>query len=240
MLSVLDDVRFRVPLYTQAEAARYLDMPPTTFRSWARGYTNTPAGRPAVHGGPLITHVGVAHPHAASIPFIGLAEGMFLSALRSANVPMQEIRPALDLVRERLGLRYALASRRLYVSGAKLLWEIAEEDELARDERRKLVVLRDGQYVFREVVEQHMKNISYDADDQYAARIELPGYEVAVIAAEPGVNFGRPYFTATGTPLFVVAGRLRAGESVGEVADDFGIPEDHVAEVAERVEREVA
>lgn len=238
-----EDARFNVPIYTQTEAARYLNMPPQTFRSWAQGYTNTFPNRPPVHGDPLITHIGKRHSPRPSIPFIGLAEGMFLSALRRADVPMQQIRPVLELVRERLGVEHALASERLHLLGAQLLWEVSEDNALDREERRearKLIVLKDGQYVFREVVEQYMKNIHYDPGDQYAERVELPGYEVARIAAEPGVNFGRPYFTATGTPLYVVVGRLRAGETREEVADDFGLPEDHVAEAAERFDLEVA
>jgi uncharacterized protein (DUF433 family) len=61
---------------------------------------------------------------------------------------------------------------------------------------------------------------------------------VARISVLPGVNFGRPFFTETGTPLYVVVGDLRAGESVADVADDYGLPEDQVAEVHERIERE--
>lgn len=245
MSAVAEDVRFEVPLYTQTEAAHYLDMPPSTFRSWARGYHNTFPDRPPVHGEPLITYAGEPHSPQPSIPFIGLAEGMFLSALRSADVPMQKIRPALELVRERLGIRYALASQRLYVHGAELLFEVIESDELEREgrrEARKLIVLKNGQYVFREVVDRHMKRISYDTEgrEKYANRVELPGYEVARLAVKPEVNFGQPYFTATGTPLYVVSGRLRSGEPVDEIADDFGLPEDQVAEVSERVERGAA
>jgi hypothetical protein len=31
-------VRFDVPLYTLTEAARYLDVPPSTLTAWAKGY----------------------------------------------------------------------------------------------------------------------------------------------------------------------------------------------------------
>ncbi|MGA5703387.1 DUF433 domain-containing protein [Peterkaempfera bronchialis] len=233
--------RFDIPLYTQADAARYLDMPPTTFRSWARGYRHAFPDRPPVQGAALITSVGVPGGAQPSIPFIGLAEGMFLSALRRARIPMQQIRPALELVRDRLGVEHALASKNLYLCGADLLYQISEEDTLGQENRRearKLIVLKNGQYVFREVVEQYLQHIHYD--ERYADRLTLPGYEVATIAAEPEVNFGRPYFTATGTPLHVVTGRLHAGETVEDVADDFDLPEEHVAEVAERYGREAA
>ena len=91
--------------------------------------------RPEFRGGP-------------SIPFIGLAEGMFLSALRRAGMPLQQIRPALDLVRTKLGVEHALASRRLWMAGAQLLWEVSTADDVDADTRhgaRDLIVLRDGQ-----------------------------------------------------------------------------------------------
>ncbi|WP_415941447.1 DUF433 domain-containing protein [Streptomyces sp. 067-1] len=241
-----EDVRFSVPLYTQKEAARYLDMAPRTFGNWARGYRTTFPDRPQVVGSPLITYIGSPHSSHPSIPFIGLAEGMFLSALRRAQVPLQKIRPALELVRRRIGVEHALASRRLYVAGADLLYEIG--DDLGGEDKRetrKLIVLKDGQYVFREVIDGFLTRIGYDdAGDGpgggYARRIDLPGYEVAELSILPDVNFGRPFFTATGTPLYVVTDDLRAGEPVKDVADDYGLPVDQVTEVQERIGREAA
>lgn len=239
MASRCDDVRFSVPLYTQTEAARYLDMAPSTFRAWARGYRNRFPDRPDVVGEPMITSIGAPTSTRPSIPFIGLAEGVFLAALRRADMPMQRIRPALELVRERLGVDYALASRKLFVSGAELLYEVTDDlgGRDRQDAKKKLIVLRDGQYVFREVVERHMKQIRYDEDDGagYAASLTLPGYEVADLSVRPGINFGRPYFTKTGTPLHVVRGQLRAGETPEDIAYDFDIPSDEVAEVSDRM-----
>ena len=50
-----DDDRFVVPLYSSAEAARHLDVPTSTFRSWAHGYRKQPKDRPAVVGEPIVT-----------------------------------------------------------------------------------------------------------------------------------------------------------------------------------------
>ena len=44
--------RFDTPLYTVAEAARYLDVPPSTLATWAHGYVRRPPGRAEVHGPP--------------------------------------------------------------------------------------------------------------------------------------------------------------------------------------------
>ena len=234
-MTVVADVRFAVPLYSSREAAGYLGVPATTFASWVKGYRRDFAHRPPVEGAPLATGLPPEVPGGPTIPFGGLAEGMFLSALRRAGIPLQQIRPMLDLVRTKLGIEHALASRRLYVVGAQLLWEVSTEDDVDEEVRhtaRDLIVLRDGQYVFRQVIEQYLRQITYD--DEYARRLELPRYEVAHIVTDPEVNFGKPYFAHSGTPLAVVRDLLRAGETVADVAGDFGIPIDEVTEFAQR------
>lgn len=239
------DSRFTIPLYSQAETARYVDMPASTLRTWTQGYERRgrsphppnqktrSTGKRIVKGSPIVTYFSPRHPSDPTVPFVGLAESMFLSALRKAGVPLQQIRPALSLVQSRLGVSHALASRRLYVAGAQLLWEVAEEGELDSGARRALIVLRDGQYVFREVIERYLKRIDY-AEDGYANRVTLPGYEVADVVADPQINFGQPFFVSTGAPVQSVLSRIRAGEPMTEVADDFDLPTDQVAEVADR------
>jgi uncharacterized protein (DUF433 family) len=227
-----DDLRFSSPLYSQAEAARYVDMPATTLRDWAHS-TRGHDGRAMVTS---LRPTGAGQP---TVPFIGLAEAMFLSALRRAGVPMQQIRPALAMVEDRLGVAHALASRRLFVVGPQLLWEVSAEGELGADQRRALIVLKNGQYVFREVVDRYLRRIEY-ADDEYAARLRPPQYEVADVLIDPEINFGVPYFTRSGAPLYAVLSRLRAGERISEVAEDFDLPEDQVAEVADRAELSAA
>ena len=37
------DLRFEVPLYTPAEAAHAVDVPPSTFATWAKGLHPPPA-----------------------------------------------------------------------------------------------------------------------------------------------------------------------------------------------------
>lgn len=233
MTATAIDTRFTVPLYTSTEAAGYLDVPRPTFVRWTKGNRSEHLGASAVTS--LITAVPPEAPRGPTIPFGGLAEGMFLSGLRRAGVPMQQIRPALDLVRTELGVEHALASRRLYVAGVQLLWEVSSEprvDAGTTHSARDLIVLRDDQYVFRQVIVQYLRRITYD--DEYARSLVLPRYEVTEIVVNPDINFGQPYFTHGGTPLTDVRDLLRAGETVADVADDFGIPIDEVTEVAQR------
>lgn len=61
-------------------------------------------------------------------------------------------------------------------------------------------MLRNDQYVFREVVERYLRSITYDDSDGYARRVRLPEYEVAELVADPFINFGRPVFARRGAP----------------------------------------
>ena len=205
-------MRVAVPLYSSRAAVGYLDATVITFASWVKGYRRDFAHRPPVEGAPLVTGLPPEVVAARRSRSAASRKGMFLSALRRAGIPLQQIRPMLDLVRTKLGIEHALASRRLYVVGAQLLWEVSTEDDVDEEVRhtaRDLIVLRDGQYVFRQVIEQYLRQITYD--DEYARRLELPRYEVAHIVTDPEVNFGKPYFAHSGTPLAVVRDLLRAG-----------------------------
>ena len=70
-----DADRFHVPLYSVPEAAHYLGVPTSTFSTWAYGYVRRPAGRPEVTGAPVVTAIRSGGAGAATIPFVGLAEG---------------------------------------------------------------------------------------------------------------------------------------------------------------------
>ena len=189
-----------------------------------------------VVGRPLITYVPPTRAGDPSIPFVGLAEAAFLASLRAAGVPLQRIRPALELVRERLGVEHALASEQLYTDGADLLWEVTDRDEHTRAEAKKLVVLRDGQYVFRRIVEDRLRGIHYAADG-FADSLKLPDYEIATVIADPNINFGRPSFARNGAPVDVVVGQVHAGDPVEEVAEDFRLSVDEVTEAVFRADR---
>ena len=100
------------------------------------------------------------------MPFIGFAEAYVLSAFRRAGVPMQRIRPAVEVLSSGIGVEHALASKRLYTDGAEVLYDYAasEHDE----ELRGLTVVRTGQRQFAEVVRDYLKRITY-GDDGWAS-----------------------------------------------------------------------
>lgn len=216
----MDDVRFATPLYTLAEAARILDVPAATFQTWARGYIRRPAGRPPVVGRPIVTAFAPTG-RQASVPFVGLAEGFVLAAIRKQGVPLQRIRPALAALDKELGLEHVLASKRLYTDGAEVLFDYAEHSD--DPSARELVVVRHGQRVFSEVIESYLRRVTFAADG-WASRIRLPQYGRAEVIADPRFRFGQAAFVHGRATVTDVLERFWAGEGLDTLSEEFGVP----------------
>jgi uncharacterized protein (DUF433 family) len=217
--------RFRAPLYTVSEAARYLDVPATTLTTWTHGYRRYSADRPEVKGAPVLTALPTSGRRQPVIPFIGLAEGLVLTAMRRSGVPLQRIRPALAQLDAEFGLRHALASQRLYTDGAEVLFDYAEStsDQQVVSATRELVVVRNGQRVFNEVVQSYLRRLAFGPDG-YPKLIHLPAYEPADVVVDPARGFGQPIFARGGARLDDALALFRAGEPLDVVADEFGMP----------------
>lgn len=215
----MDDLRFTDALYTLTEAARTLDVPAATFQTWARGYERRPPGRPSVIGRPIVTSLPQSG-RSATVPFVGLAEGYVLAAIRRQGVPLQRIRPALAVLQEELGLEHALASERLYTDGAEVIFDYASH---ANDESaRELVVVRHGQRVFTELIDAYLRRVTF-ASDGWAQRIRLPQYEQAEVIADPRFGFGQPSFIHGRAKVSDVLERFWAGEDLKTLSVEFGV-----------------
>lgn len=95
------------------------------------------------------------------IPFIGLAEGAVLTAIRRSGVSMQRIRPALEHLDSQFAVAHALVSRRLYSDGAERLFGYPESADDAC-----------------------LRGLEFD-EQGYARLIRLPAYEIAEVVV-PG------------------------------------------------------
>jgi len=228
---MMTDIRFDTPLYTLAEAARALDVPASTFQTWARGYARNRPNSSVSKAEPIVTTLATG-PGERNVPFIGLAEGLVLAAIRRHGVPMQRIRPALDVLRRELGIDHALASRKLYTDGAEVLFDYANHvgDTPEGNTARELVVVRHGQRVFDEIVDSYLKRVTY-ADDGWAERIQLPQYRRAEVIADPRFSYGEPTFRVGRARISDALERFWAGEDLSAVAVEFGVPEEQLEDV---------
>jgi uncharacterized protein (DUF433 family) len=92
---------------------------------------------------------------------------------------------------------------------------------------RELVVVRNNQRVFAEVVELYLQRIDFAADG-YAQLIRLPQYRVSEVTVDPDHDFGRPRFAHGGSAVDNVIDLFHAGEPVDTVAEEFGLSRDEV------------
>lgn len=212
-----DDPRVAHPIFTLREAAGYLGVPQSTIHQWAR-----PADR-----SPLIT-VFPRQGRQATVPFVGFAEAYVLSAFRRAGVPLQRIRPAVEVLRGEIGIEHALASERLFTDGAEVLFDYAE----LRNEKDilDLVVVRTGQHQFSVLVRDYLQRITYGADG-WASEAQLPSYTQARVIVNPEVAFGLPIVTGAGARVEDLVDRFLAGDTLGDIATDFDITASEVEDV---------
>ncbi|MEA2493640.1 MAG: hypothetical protein QOJ29_1551, partial [Thermoleophilaceae bacterium] len=212
-----EDARVSRAIFTVREAAGYLGIPTSTLQRWARGADDEP----------LITTFD-AKGHEATVPFIGFAEAYVLSAFRKAGVPMQRIRPAIEALTSTIGVDHALASQKLYTDGAEVLFDYATKER--EDELIELTVVRTGQRQFTSVVKDYLKRIKYGSDG-WAEQVRLPIYEHVDVVVDPDRAFGLPIVVHGGARVEDLVGRFQAGDSIADIADDFGVKSAAVEDV---------
>ena len=222
-----DDLRVARPIFTLRETGGYLGVPKSTIHQWAR---------PADGRRPMIT-VSPQHGREATVPFIGFAEAFVLAAFRRAGVPLQRIRPAVDVLSREIGIEHALASEHLYTDGAEVLYDFASER--SDEDLLELVVLRTGQKQFSELIRDYLQRITY-GDDGWASQVELPIYGSAQVVVDPHVAFGLPLLTDGGARVEDLVDRFLAGDTINAIADDFGVPVGSVEDVIRVATRSAA
>ncbi len=213
------DELYTTPLYKQSEAAQLIGMPQSTLNHWASGYET--AAKNHMPGFITLDRPGRGY----TVPFIGLAEAWIVRAFTRAGVPIGRIRPALERLRTEIGLDHALASDRLKTDGAEILWDLRRHDASFDDNR--LVVVRNGQASFGEIVREHLRHVDYR--DGFIGQLRIPRADGADVTVDPKINFGQPTLTDYGVRVDDIRNRVTAGESIREVAADFDLPVETVS-----------
>jgi uncharacterized protein (DUF433 family) len=152
------------------------------------------------------------------LSFVNLVEVHVLDALRRAHaVPLSHVRKSVDYLQNRLGSKHPLAHEKFTTDGVNLFVERFG---------KLLDITREGQLVIKELIEAYLQRVERDPVGipikLYPFTRERKPEEPRVIVIDPYVSFGRPVLTGTGIATSVIAQRYKAGESIAELAEDYG------------------
>lgn len=200
--------------YSIAEAARYLSIPTATLRSWVAG-RRYPTGSGPKFFKPIIQLPGDGR---AGLSFVNLIEAHVLDAIRRQHqVPLSKIREAIHYLRKHFSASHPLAEQRFQTDGIDLFVEKFG---------RLINVTQSGQIALRELLKTYLRRVERDANGMpirlYPFTRKPDLREPKVVVIDPEVSFGRPVLVGTGIPTAVVAERYKAGESIDELAEDYG------------------
>ncbi|MEV0282712.1 MULTISPECIES: DUF433 domain-containing protein [unclassified Kribbella] len=191
------DPRFDLPLYTRAEVALHLGLPPTTLGDWLR--SGALEARSGGRGEPTIT-------------FAGLVETHMLRHLRQAGLSLQAIGEAAVALRSRAGRHYPLAWSGLAHDGRDLLIEIAAEGREQGWER-----IRDSQGGLPGVLRRGSAAITW-SDDGYAATLRLVIYHDIDVIVDPRRSHGQPLVADSEVRVEEVVDQVRTGTTYRDLA----------------------
>ena len=206
------------PRYSIGQAARYVQISPTTLRSWVVGrpYRTSEGDR---YFQPLIIRPDA---NDSRLSFSNLREAHVLRSLRTRHlVPMSAVRNALDYAADELNIQRLLLSREL----------MADAGSLFIERLGQLIDLgRSGQIALKEIFDQHLSRIQWEPLRLFpvvAAR-GLSGPQIITI--DPQIAFGRPFIKGKGVRTATIVERLDAGEDREVVAADYGLEDFEVDE----------
>lgn len=205
---VLSDDPREVPLYSLSEAAVYLGIAETTLRSWINGRTYPSSTGPRFFK-PLID---AADPARHRLSFANLAEAHVLQATRDREIPMPKVRSAIDYVAARIASPHPLISADFHHFGKDLFLKQLEGDPINAS--------RGDQLGIREILDLVLERLERDKSG-YPVRI-FP-MRTNHLVLDVNVAAGQPVVRGTRIPARVLWSRRVAGDSIEELATDYGI-----------------
>lgn len=139
---------------------------------------------------------------------------------------IRDVRNAIRYAERELGIERLLLHEQLRTSGKELFLERYGEI---------LSLSRSGQIALKRVFEDHLARVEWDTGlfpvRLYPFTGEDHGRQAPrPIAVDAALAFGRPIVASAGVTTQAIADRVDAGETVDELASDYGITREEVEE----------
>lgn len=209
------------PAYKASEVAAVLGVPKTTVGAWCFGQ-GTGAGRSFK---PLVKP---ADEQGRFLSFTNLCELHVLAVIRRHHlINMATVRSSLEYVRSQLKQDRPLIAQAFMTNGVDLFIEKTSQ---------LINVSRDGQTALRGEFQQALARIDRSAQGgpvrlfPYSRISPDIAQQPKAVAIDPQISFGRPILLNAGVMTAVISDRFMAGDSVAEMAQDYGVAETDIDE----------
>lgn len=209
---------FNEPAYTPNEAAHILCVSPSTLKAWCFGQPRRTASGATARFEAVIEP---ADPKRRLLSFANLCElHVLLSIRRQHEIPLPKVRDSLAYVRKELKSARPLIDREFKTNGIHLFVEHAST---------LLNVTKQGQEAMRGDFEVALARIERD---KTGAPIRLfpfsrasgnLGQQPRTVVIDPRLSFGRPVIGRAAVPTGIIRDRFHAGDSLAEMAGDYGV-----------------
>lgn len=197
--------------------AAYLRIPRSTLRAWFLGM------------GKFKPILDIAEKAPPALSFFNLVEAHVLNSIRAYHrVP--EIRRALLYVERELAFDRPLIRETFQTDGVNLFVEHLG---------RLLNVTQEGQLAMREVLAAYLRRLDFDQEGiaerlypftRAGAHGSLELEDPKSVVFDARIAFGRLVVAGTGVPTAAVADRFVAGDTLDDLAADYGIRRELVEE----------
>jgi len=210
-----------LPFYDLREAALCLRLPVATLRKWTVGREYEIKSGKEV----FLPLIRPADPDRNLLSFVNLLEGQALRAFRREHgLRFEVIREALTSLKALDGPRvkqHPLAFEDFLTDGLDIFVERVGE----------LITLNPArQIAIRAAFRNHLRRIRRDADGPvlFLPWVGGEGETTTPVTVNPRVAFGRPVITGTGISTAVIAGFVRAGDRIEDVARYYDLSPEQV------------
>lgn len=200
----MNDKRYEAGILTVRQASALSNVPEKALRRWIR--------RGAIQSVPNIRQGW------PTVTLAGLIESHLAGELMGRGYSPRKVSDILASLEGR--------ERSDYIENVPKL--VTDKVEIFIQDPELLTRLKDGQGAFQWLGETLDPIVSIDGQVRAFDPPKAPFTRV-----HPGVNGGRLSLINTQVPVFALVGSLQAGESVTAVADEYEVPVDDVAPIAE-------
>jgi uncharacterized protein (DUF433 family) len=200
------------PVYTMTAVDQLLNLKTGTARRWIDGYER--------QGKLYLPVVREESTGVEDVTWGEFVETRQLAGFRESGVSMQRMRPVVDGLRQRFGVRYPLATVQPYVDKEhRVVYEVQEQAHLEQS-MRLVVEASRGQYVLSPAAREVHITSDYDDVTGDVMRIHPLGTNRGVVI-DPERQFGSPIVRGTRTEVLVEL--FRAGEPVEWIAEQYDL-----------------